>query len=311
MENCPLLICIVGPTCTGKTTLSLNLARSLGCDIVSADSRQFYREMNIGTAKPIPEERGDIMHHFIDFLSIHDSYSAGHFERDALPRLNEIFSVKRVVILVGGSGLYVQAVCHGFPPLPDTDKDIRNELDEILRKEGLKGWLTRLEKSDPGYYNTVDKNNTRRIQRALEVCMITGKKFSDLRAGKPAPRPFRIIKIGLAIEKKELSVRIARRTQAMVTAGLFNETRSLFPYRHLKPLHTVGYSEIFEFFEGKCSKLEAIENIRKNTLKYATKQMTWFKRDKDIKWYHPVDENGIIGFLKSHNLNISYQEVRK
>lgn len=289
------LIAIVGPTAVGKTALSIKLAEMLHTEIVSADSRQFYREMDIGTAKPTAEELKQIPHHFINSLSIHDEYSVGDYEKDALQCIEGLFKKHDKVILVGGSGLFVKAVCEGLDKLPPGDKQIREYYEDLLTEEGLEPLQTELQAKDPLYYKVVDKQNPRRLIRALEVISLTGKPYSQFRQRKPTERNFRVIKIGLNMDKEVLRKRIDQRVDEMLSQGWLEECKKLYPYRNINALKTVGYSELFDFIEGKTDWETTITNIKTNTWHYAKRQLTWFKKDKEVRWFE--NEDTVIGYL--------------
>jgi tRNA dimethylallyltransferase len=291
------LVVIAGPTASGKTALAVELALLLKTEIVSADSRQFYKEMNIGTAKPTAEQLKRIKHHFVNSLSVKDDYNAGAFETDALKKLNEIFSESDTVILAGGSGLYIDAICNGFDRLPEHDENIRSELSELFKAKGIGALQEKLKNLDPEYYNTAELSNTHRVMRAIEVCLLTGKKFSQLRSHKKANRNFSVLKIGLSVERKILYERINERVDQMMQGGLLEEAKQLFDFRHYNSLQTVGYKELFTHLEEKISLDEAIELIKRNSRRYAKRQLTWFNKDKEIYWFSPEDQE-IVEFIK-------------
>jgi tRNA dimethylallyltransferase len=291
------LIAIVGPTAVGKTALSIKLAEVLETEIVSADSRQFYREMEIGTAKPTIEELKKIKHHFINSLSIHDDYSVGDYEKDALQCLDGLFKNHDNVILTGGSGLFVNAVCEGLDTLPSGNKEIREHYEKLFTEKGLEPLQAELKEKDLDYFNTVDKQNPRRLIRALEVINLTGKPYSDFRKKKPAQRNFKVIKIGLNLEKELLRNRIDQRVDDMLASGWLDECKKLFAYRNINALKTLGYAELFDFIEGKTDWNTTITNIKTNTWHYAKRQLTWFKKDKEIQWVEASDEKNILEFI--------------
>ncbi len=299
MTEPKLLIVITGATAVGKTTVSTQLAKQLETEIISCDSRQFYKEMQIGTAAPTAEELASVPHHFIRFLSVTEPYDVSRFEADALACLENLFQKKQFAIMTGGSGLYIDAVCHGFDELPDRDPELRIKLQQEYKKYGLEYLQEQVKKLDPEYFSKVDVNNPNRLLRAIEVCIITGKTFSQLRLGKPQERSFRILKIVLNRERKELFDRIALRTDKMIADGMVDEVRSLIPYRHFNALKTVGYKEIFEYLDGKVSLSQAIEDIKTNTRRYAKRQLTWFKKDTEYKWFHPNEINDIMKLIKT------------
>ncbi len=299
MTEPKLLIVITGATAVGKTTVSTQLAKQLETEIISCDSRQFYKEMQIGTAAPTAEELASVPHHFIRFLSVTEPYDVSRFEADALACLENLFQKKQFAIMTGGSGLYIDAVCRGFDELPDRDPELRIKLQQEYKKYGLEYLQEQVKKLDPEYFSKVDVNNPNRLLRAIEVCIITGKTFSQLRLGKPQERSFRILKIVLNRERKELFDRIALRTDKMIADGMVDEVRSLIPYRHFNALKTVGYKEIFEYLDGKVSLSQAIEDIKTNTRRYAKRQLTWFKKDTEYKWFHPNEINDIMKLIKT------------
>lgn len=294
----PSLIVVAGPTASGKTSVAIRLAQHFSTEILSADSRQFYRGLDIGTAKPNKKELSLVKHHFIDSHELHELYNISDFEKDALSLLNKIFKKNEVAILVGGSGLYIRSVCKGIDDIPGRDENIRNEIQELLDKEGLIALQNKLKVLDPEYFNKTDISNPHRLIRALEVCMLTGKKFSELRKSTVVQRPFQIIKIGLLLEREELYRRIDQRVDQMMADGLMDEARSLSTYKNLNALNTVGYKELFDLFEGKTTEAEAIELIKKNTRNYAKRQMTWFRREEEIKWFDPEDFSEIVNFIE-------------
>lgn len=298
MDQVKNLIVIVGPTAVGKTMLSINLAKHFDTEIVSADSRQFYQEMTIGTAKPTAEEMGDVVHHFINNLSIEVSYDIGKFENDALTIIDQIFEQKESTILTGGSGLYIDAVCKGFDGMPNIPQDIRNSLNRLYAEEGIEALGVKLKSVDKEYYNQVDRNNPQRVIRALEVYEATGTPFSFFRNSTTKTRPFKITKIGLERDREELYKRIDQRMEMMIDQGLFEEAEKLYPYKSNNALQTVGYKEVFEYIDGVYDKQEAIRLLKRNSRRYAKRQMTWFRKDEEIKWFHPDDEKAIIAYLK-------------
>ena len=282
-----LLVVIAGPTAVGKTTLAISLARHFNTGIISADSRQFFREMRIGTAAPSDQELSMAKHHFVHHLSIHDAYNVSRFETDALALIDKLFQQDPVVVMAGGSGLYINAVCHGIDLLPDPDPEIRRRLKETLAVSGIAALQEELTLLDPEYANQVDRSNPARLIRALEICRTTGLPYSVLRANKPRPRNFRIMKMGIELPREMLYQRINSRVEAMMQAGLFEEALSLYPYRHLNALNTVGYKELFDHFAGLTSLDHAVEKIKIHTRRYAKRQLTWFKKDPDYTWFQP------------------------
>jgi tRNA dimethylallyltransferase len=288
------LIVVAGPTAVGKTSLTVNLAKKLQCEIVSADSRQFFKELSIGTAKPTLEEMGGITHHFIDFLSIHDEFSAGMFELSVLEILHKLFTESDLVIMTGGSGLYIQAVCEGMNNIPSVDARFRQELYEELSRHGLPPLLEELKVKDPVYFQNVDIKNTQRIIRALEICRGSGMPYSAFREDKKTEREFEIIKIGLDRERHDLFDRINRRMDEMIAMGLFEEAKNNYPNRNLNALKTVGYKEIFDFLDGKYDMPEAVRLLKRNSRRYAKRQLTWFNKDQEFVWFHPDQFDDIL-----------------
>lgn len=278
------LLSVVGPTAIGKTTLAITLAQYYDTEIISADSRQFFKEMEIGTAVPNKEELSLAKHHFIQHKSIFESYSVGDFERDALQLLEKLFEEKDTVIMVGGSGLYIDAVIRGLDDFPKIDLDIRKQLNERLHKEGIGKLQEELKKIDASYYKKVDLDNPHRVVRALEVCIGTGKPYSSFLSSEKKNRPFRTITIGLEAERTLVYERINNRVDTMIDEGLIDEAKSLATYQELNALHTVGYKELFKSFNGEWNLDFAISEIKKNTRRFAKRQMTWFKKNKDILW---------------------------
>lgn len=278
------LVVIVGATATGKTDLSIALAQNYHSEILSADSRQFYREMPIGTAAPTPDQLQAVPHHFIATRSITEEYSCGRYEVDALALLEQLFHTHDTLFLVGGSGLYIDAICNGMDAMPETDPALREQLTTVARKEGLEPLCSQLQELDPAYYAVVDRSNPQRVIRALEICIQTGRPYSEIRSGAIKQRPFRIIKLGIRYPREILYDRINRRVDLMVEAGLEQEVRTLYPLRHLNALQTVGYREWFDYFEGKYDRQTAIELIQRNSRRYAKRQETWFRRDFAIHW---------------------------
>jgi tRNA dimethylallyltransferase len=291
------LLIVTGPTAVGKTTLTIHLAQHLKTEILSADSRQFYKEMRIGTARPKEDELKMIPHHFTGHISILDEYNASRFESDALNLLNKLFENHSVAIMTGGSGLYLNAVSHGIDDLPDPDITIREELMQTYAAEGIQSLRSRLRLLDPRYYEEADIANPKRLLRALEVCITTGVPYSELRKKNPKPRDFECIWVGLTRDREELNRRINDRVDLMMDEGLLKEVETLIPFRHLNALNTVGYKELFECFDGTITLGSAVENIKTHSRRYAKRQMTWFRKTKDITWFHPDDYDKILEFV--------------
>ena len=288
------LVVIVGPTAVGKTAVAIELARHFHTEVVSADSRQFYKEMCIGTTRPAPEEMGGVAHHFVGSHSIQDDYDVGAYEKEALNCLNQLYKTRDVVILAGGSGLFVDAVCRGFDDLPKGTPELRHRLAEQLSREGIESLQSALKVQDPVYYNQVDLNNPQRLIRALEVIESTGTPFSAYRRGVATPRPFQVIKTGLEMNRETLYRRIDHRVDLMIESGLFEEAASLYQYRQLNALQTVGYKEIYGYMDGEYGREEAIHLLKRNSRRYAKRQLTWFKRDKSVQWFQPGNLAEII-----------------
>ncbi len=291
------LLVILGATAVGKTAFSIDLAKGFETEIVSADSRQIFKEMSIGTAKPKAAELAEVRHHFIDSHSIKEEYSVGRYEKEALAVLEGIFSTKNMAVLAGGSSLYVSAVCRGIDELPNTDPEIRQKWAERLEAEGLESLVLALEKVDYEYFKEVDQRNPHRVLRALEVWESTGKPFSSFRQKKWAERPFEMIKIGLERERSELYKRIDQRVDKMIEAGLLAEAENLWDYRKLNALQTVGYKEIFDFLEKKQTWEKTVELIKQNSRRYAKRQLTWLRSDPEIRWFGAENWAEIYAFL--------------
>jgi len=293
------LIVIAGPTASGKTAAAIELANYYKTVIISADSRQFYREMSIGTAKPSDEELAAAQHFFINSLSITENFTAGDYEVQALELLNRLFDEHHYVLLVGGSGLFIKAVCEGFDEFPDTEPGIREQLNSEFEEKGIVNLQEKLKIADPVYYTQVDINNPQRLIRALEVFIGTGKPYSSFRKSNATKRPFRVVKLGLTLPREKLYQRINHRVDEMVKTGLIEEVRSLLPYRHLNALNTVGYSELFDYFDGKTDFDTAIGLIKQNTRRFAKRQLTWFGKDKEINWVQADNKNLIADMISA------------
>jgi len=296
------LIVIAGPTAVGKTAIAIEVARHYSTVVVSADSRQFFREMSIGTAKPNLEELSAVPHYFINSHSIRESFSVGDFEKQASALLDDLFKKHGVVVMAGGSGLYIKAVCEGFDDLPVADPGIRHRLNQDFTELGIRHLQQRLKDVDPDYYEQVDIHNPQRIIRALEVFETTGKPISFYRKSTINTRPFRIVKIGLNLPRDILYAQINKRVDNMVRQGLIDEVKALLPYRHLNALNTVGYSELFDYIDGKITLETAIELIKQNTRHFAKRQLTWFRRDKDFHWLEADSENVVSEIVKLSEL---------
>lgn len=294
----PTLLVLVGPTGIGKTDLSLRLAEHFGCPILNADSRQLYRDIPIGTAAPTLEELQCVRHYFVGLLGLDAYYSAAKYEEEALRVLQEEFSKTNVCLMSGGSMMYVDAVCNGIDDIPTIDDDTRALLKERYHTEGLAPLVAELRLLDPEYYAQCDLRNPKRVVHALEVCYMTGRTFTSFRQGRKAERPFRIVKIGLERPREELFARINARVDVMVENGLLDEARRVLPFRACNSLNTVGFKELFQWIDGEWTLDFALEKIRRNTRVYAKKQMTWFKKDEAIRWFHPDDVDGILAYCQ-------------
>ncbi|MFN3757986.1 MAG: tRNA (adenosine(37)-N6)-dimethylallyltransferase MiaA [Algoriphagus aquaeductus] len=299
MTDQKFLILVVGPTAVGKTDLCLKLAKKFKTEIISCDSRQFYKELNLGTAKPSPEELAQVPHHLIDSLSIEEEYDVRKFEQDALRILTKLFRTRNVVIMTGGSGLFADAVVKGLDEIPDVNPEVREEIIREFESRGLEWLQAEVEKSDPEFYSQADRFNPQRLMRALEVYRGTGLKFSSFRVRKKVERSFKTIKLGLNRDREELYRRIDLRMDEMIGRGLFDEADALFGKRFLNALQTVGYTEIFGYREGKYDREEAIRLLKRNSRRYAKRQLTWFRRDPEIHWFHPDQETEIIAWISS------------
>ena len=296
------LVVLLGPTGVGKTALSLRIARRIESPVLSADSRQLYKELVIGTAAPTADERAAVTHYLVGLLELTDYYSASRFEEDALALLQILFKQHRAVLMAGGSMMYIDAVCRGIDNIPTVTPDIRAAVVNEYERHGLTPLLDELKQADPLHYDEVDRKNHRRVLHAVEICRMTGKPYSSFRTKTVKKRPFRILKIGLIRPREELFERINRRVDRMMANGLLDEVRRVYPHRALNSLNTVGYKELFAYIDGRCSLDEAVAKIKRNTRVYARKQMTWFKRDESIRWFHPDDTKGIFAFLAENGL---------
>lgn len=293
------LISISGPTAIGKTALSIRLAREFKTEILSADSRQFYKEMRIGTAAPSAEELKAAPHHFIHHISIEEEYSVGDFERDALAKVEELFQKNSVVILVGGSGLYIKSFLEGLDYFPDVDPGIRKSLNNTFSTKGLEPLRQRLQQLDSDHFSRIDVENPHRVIRALEICIGTGKPYSSFLNRDKSSRKFETIKIGLSATREVIYDRINKRVDIMMEEGLLEEVQKLYTNKNLNALNTVGYKELFRFIEGKTSLDEAVEEIKKNTRRFAKRQLTWFRKDEDIQWFeHTTAPEEIVSFIE-------------
>lgn len=295
--NKPTLIALIGPTGVGKTELSLSIAEHYHTVILSSDSRQLYKELKIGTAAPTPEQLSRVPHYFVGTLELTDYYSAAQYEAEVLKKLDELFKSHPVVLMTGGSMMYVDAVCKGIDDIPTVDKETRELMLHRYETEGLEQLCAELRVLDPEYYRIVDLKNPKRVIHALEICYMTGKTYTSFRTRTQKERPFRIVKVGLTREREELYQRINQRVDEMMKEGLLEEAKHVYPYKHLNSLNTVGYKEIFKYLDGEWALPFAIEKIKQNSRIYSRKQMTWFKRDTDITWFHPDQKAEIMQFL--------------
>lgn len=293
------LVVIVGPTGSGKTDLSIRLALHYRAPILSTDSRQVYRGLPIGTAQPTVEQLQAVEHHFIASHDLNDNFNCGEYEMQALARLDELFTSHDCVVAVGGSGLYIRALCEGMDDLPQADAALRRELAARLESDGIEPLAEELKTLDPLYYDEVDRSNPARVVRALEVCLQTGLPYSQLRTGMRRRRNFDIVKVGVDLPREELYDRINRRVDRMLAEGLEAEARAVYPHRHLNALQTVGYREFFDYFDGRISYDQAVELIKRNSRRYAKRQLTWFRRDEEIRWFRPDQTDTIINHIDS------------
>ena len=291
------LVVVLGPTAVGKTDIAIRLAKELHTEIISADSRQLYLEIPIGTAAPAAGLLAAVPHHFTGILSLRQDYNISQYEKEVLALLRQKFREHDVMIMCGGSGLYIDAVCKGIDRLPDSDPVLRRNLQEKWQQQGIVALQEQLKSLDPEYYAQVDRQNHKRLMRAIEVCLQTGKKYSELRLNKPQKRDFNILKIGLQLPREMLFERINRRTETMMDNGWLEEAKKVLPFRKQNALNTVGYKELFAYLDGKLTLEEAIEKVKTNTRRYAKRQLTWFKKDKEIHWFSP-EEEGIWKFVK-------------
>ena len=303
MSSAKTLIVITGPTAVGKTQLCLDIARHFDIPIINADSRQIYKELSIGTAKPSAEELQQVKHYFVGTLSLQDYYSASLFESQVITLLDTLFQHSDYALMAGGSMMYIDAVCDGIDDIPTIDDETRATMKRRLAEEGLPKLCEELQRLDPEYYEIVDRQNPKRVVHALEICTMTGRTYTSFRkrsqesGDRRQKRPFRIVKIGLNREREELYQRINARVDAMMQQGLLKEAEALYPHRELNALNTVGYKELFEYFNGRWSLDEAVERIKGNTRRYARKQLTWYKKDPQIRWFHPNQKKEIIDYI--------------
>lgn len=292
------LVVVLGPTAVGKTDVAIRLAKELHTEIISADSRQLYREIPIGTAAPAADQLEAVPHYFTGILSLHQDYNVSQYEKEVLALLRQKFREHDVMIMCGGSGLYIDAVCKGIDQFPDSDPILRKKLQEKWKQQGIKALQEQLKNLDPEYYALVDRQNHNRLMRAIEVCLQTGQKYSELRLNKPQKRDFNILKIGLQLPREILFENINRRTETMMENGWLEEAKKVLPFRKQNALNTVGYKELFAYLDGKLTLEEAVEKIKTNTRRYAKRQLTWFRKDREIRWFPPEDVEVILQFVK-------------
>jgi tRNA dimethylallyltransferase len=297
MDSKPTLLVILGPTGVGKTNISLRLSEHFACPIVSSDSRQFYRELKVGTAAPTEDQLNRVKHYFIGSHSIFDEYNAGQYEQDAMILLDELFQKHKIVLLVGGSMMYIDAICNGMDDIPTVDSETRSFWQKQYSDLGLEFIQNELRRLDPKHYEEVDLLNPKRIMHALEICSMTGKPYSVLRTGQRKERPFNILKVGLNRPRPELYERINLRVEEMMNGGLLDEAKQFYEYRQLNTLNTVGYKELYEFMAGNWPLDFAVNMIKQDSRRYAKRQLTWFNRDEEIHWFHPNEEEKIMEFV--------------
>ena len=297
MSSAKTLIVITGPTAVGKTALCLDIAQHFGIPIINADSRQIYKELKIGTASPTDEQLAKVKHYFVGSLSLNDYYSASLFEQQTMEILEREFAKSDYALMAGGSMMYIDAVCDGIDDIPTVDDVTRETLKARLASEGLEPLVEELKQLDHEYYEIVDKQNPRRVVHGLEICLMTGKTYTSFRKREKKQRPFRIIKIGLNRDREELYNRINQRVDQMMDEGLLDEARNLYPMRHMNALNTVGYKEMFAYLDGTWTLEEAVERIKGNTRRYARKQLTWYKKDEQIRWFHPDEKENILSYI--------------
>ncbi|MBR2205770.1 MAG: tRNA (adenosine(37)-N6)-dimethylallyltransferase MiaA [Prevotella sp.] len=291
------LIVLTGPTAVGKTAVSLDIAKHFGIPVINADSRQIFKELRIGTARPTEAEMEEVKHYFVGTLGIEDYYSASLYEQQVLELLDKEFQSHDYALLSGGSMMYIDAVCDGIDDIPTIDDQTRETMKRRLKEEGLEALVEELRRLDPDYYEIVDRQNPRRVVHALEICVMTGKTYTSFRKRSKKERPFRIIKIGLDRPREELYQRINARVDKMMSDGLLDEVKALYPKKDLNALNTVGYKELFDYLDGRWPLEEAVERIKGNTRRYARKQLTWYKKDEHIRWFHPDDKQSLMNYI--------------
>lgn len=294
------LIVVTGPTAVGKTALTIEIAKHYGIPIINADSRQIYQELKIGTASPTAEQMQQVKHYFVGTKSITDYYNASMYEQEVVQLLEKLFVDSPLQLLTGGSMMYIDAVCNGIDDIPTVRDDIRNEMKRRYQEEGLEALCEDLRRLDPEHYEVVDRQNHRRVIHALEICYQTGKTYTSFRTQKRKERPFQIVKIGLTRDRQELYDRINQRVDTMMSEGLLDEVRSVSAYRSTNALNTVGYKELFDYLDGRWPLEEAVERIKGNTRRYARKQLTWYKRDEQVTWFHPDQQDKILKFISHY-----------
>lgn len=302
MKNTKRILVIVGPTAIGKTRISIELAKALNTEIISCDSRQFYKELLIGATPPNPKELSEVKHHFIQHLSVENNFNAGQFEIDAIAKIEELHKTKDTVIIVGGSGLYIDAICKGFDKMPKISTELRIQLNQEFKQKGIAWLQEEIKKIDPIFFESCDTQNPQRLLRALEVYKVTGETLSSFKSETAKVRPFEIIRIGLTIDRALLYERIDARVDKMLEEGLLEEVESLLPLQNKNALQTVGYKEIFSFYNNECTLAQAVANIKQNTRRFAKRQLTWFRKDKDIKWFEPYQLDEINKFISVSEL---------
>ncbi|MDC0249625.1 tRNA (adenosine(37)-N6)-dimethylallyltransferase MiaA [Flavobacteriales bacterium] len=299
MNSTKRVIFIVGPTAIGKTKLSIDIAKKLNTEIISCDSRQFYKELLIGAAPPSQKELSQVKHHFIHNLSVTNNYNAGTFELDAISKIKQLHKTKDIIIIVGGSGLYINAICKGFDKIPEITSNIRKQLNTQLNQKGIAWLQDEVKKIDPVFFESCDTKNPQRLLRALEIYKATGSALSSFKLKKDKARPFEIVKIGLTMDRALLYRRIDTRVDKMIETGFLDEVESLLPFKNTNALQTVGYKEVFSFYNNECTLEEAIVNMKKNTRRFAKRQLTWFRKDKDIKWFDSSQTEKINNFISA------------
>jgi tRNA dimethylallyltransferase len=294
------LIVITGPTAVGKTALTIEIAKHYGIPIINADSRQIYKELKIGTASPTAEQLREVQHYFVGTKSVNDYYNASMYEQEVMTLLQTLFTTSSIQLLSGGSMMYIDAVCNGIDDIPTIREDIRNEMKRRYQEEGLEALCEDLKRLDPEHYETVDRQNHRRVIHALEICYQTGRTYTSFRTQVKKQRPFKIIKIGLNRNREELYQRINLRVDEMMSQGLLDEVKSMNKYRDINALNTVGYKELFDYMDGRWPLEEAVERIKGNTRRYARKQLTWYRRDERVMWFHPNQQQEILNYISNY-----------